>query len=430
MLTPKRGSRPALDSMSFRREVVSAYPPGWSPEEPPPQNSKKPSKKPSKRRLKWAITIASIVIGVALVGTAATALIPTKNQFAVPKLVVSAAKTLIEKPVELQGQTEGRTNMIVMGMTKDGLRTDSIMLGSYYFTEKKFVTVNIPRDLYVNDGFEYAKMGEVYAYAKARQPKTPTYPDTFLASLVSKEYGIPINYWVKFNMQGEVQLVDALGGVDLTVPDTFTDYEYPTWDYSGYIRPAPHFTAGPQHMDGATALIFSRSRHSLDSSEGTDFARSKRQQIVLQAVMDKVKAMGILGNLGDISKYLNILGQNVETNLNTDEMVAMAKLFKSIDTSQDYVKGNWSTSNGFLCSSTSQVGAYITLYGVPGSCGVAAGTTTSSKYHQMAIYYIQNLLTSAPLTSADFVAASNVLGASTQAPTPSPVSLSPTALSK
>jgi LCP family protein required for cell wall assembly len=318
-------------------------------------------------------------------------------------IATSVVKSSVGAKTTLQGESAGRTNMLIYGMTKDGLRTDSIMLASYYWKDKKLVTLNIPRDLEVSDGYETAKFGEVYAYAYMRNKKNPQYASQYVADLVAKEYGLPINYWVKFNMQGEVQLVDTLGGVDVTVEHTFADYEYPTWTYSGYIRPAPHFVAGPQHMTGDTALIYSRSRHSLDAGEGTDFARSKRQMIVLASVLTKVKSLGLVGNLTDISRYLTILGNNVDTNMSTDEMVAFAGVAKNLDTQTDLVRGNWSTDNGFLCSATSSVGAYVARYGTLTSCLTPAGAKVDSKYRELAIYYVQHLLESAPLIATDFI---------------------------
>ncbi|MBW4061454.1 LCP family protein [Candidatus Saccharibacteria bacterium] len=318
-------------------------------------------------------------------------------------IAASVVKKSIGETTTLKGQTNGQTNFLIYGMTKDGMRTDSIMLASYYWQQKKLVTINIPRDLQINDGYETAKFGEVYAYAYMRNKKDPQYASLFVAGQVAKEYGINIDYWVKFNMQGEVDLVNTLGGVDIDVPDGFTDYEYPTWNYSGYIRPAPSFVAGVQHMNGDTALIYSRSRHSLDNGEGSDFARSKRQMLVLSAVLTKVKSLGIVGNIGDISHYLTILGENVDTNMSTDEMVAFAPIAKTLNPDTDIEKGNWSTENGFLCSSTSSIGAYITLYGTIGSCTTPAGGGSDSKYRELAIYYMNHLIDSASLTPQAFI---------------------------
>jgi LCP family protein required for cell wall assembly len=292
-------------------------------------------------------------------------------------------------------------------MTLDGARTDSIVLVSYYWQEKKVVTLNIPRDMYVYDGYENAKMGEVYAYAQQRNSKDTTYASSYVAMVIAKEYGISIDYWYKLNMQGEVDLINAIGGVDVTVPNAFTDYEYPTWNYSGYIRPAPTFAAGLQHMNGSTALIYSRSRHSLDNSEGSDFARSNRQALVIQAVMTKLKSMGVVGNLPEISKYSSILGQNVDTSMSTDEMVSFAKTLKTLNPATDFVHGNWATGNGFLCDTTSSYGAYIILYGNAGTCGVQAGVSETSTAKDLAVYYVKNLLTSAVMTPEQFVTAAS-----------------------
>jgi LCP family protein required for cell wall assembly len=359
-----------------------------------------------------------IVIAVLAIALVAFVFTSGRGKFRLSSLIGGTAAKLIGISDPIAGQTSGRTNFLVYGMTKDGLRTDSIMLISYYWKQKKLVTLNIPRDLYVYDGYENAKMGEVYAYALARQPRNAQYPDQYVAQVISKEYGIPINYWVQFNMQGEVDFINAIGGINIDAPDSFTDCQYPTWDYSGYIRPCPHFNAGPQHMNGDTALIYSRSRHSLDNNEGTDFARSKRQQLVIQAVMTNLKSQGVIGNLAQVSKYLNILGNNLTTNMSTEQMITFGTDIKSLSPTADYVKGSWETGNGFLCDSTSSAGAYVTLYGTTGSCGIGAGGYKNSKYRQLAIYYVQNMLSSAPQSPTTFV--TNGFEALGDLPKPSP----------
>jgi LCP family protein required for cell wall assembly len=398
-----RPSVPVAGSVARRPEPLTRSPKPARLVEPQPGQASRRGR--LHIRKKYAIMLASLLPVIFLVlGTSYFFKSHSKGKLNAINIVASVAKASTGYVAPIAGQSDGRTNILVYGMTLDGLRTDSIMLVSYYWAQKKLVTLNIPRDLYVYDGYENAKFGEVYSYAKRREPKDPDYPPQSVANLVSKEYGIPINYWVSLNMQGEISLINTLGGVDINVPDSFTDYQYPTWNYSGYVRPAPSFVAGEQHMDGATALEYSRSRHSLDNGEGTDFARSKRQGIVLQAVMTKVKSMGLLGNLADISNYLNILGTNVDTNMSTDVMLSFAKTVKGIDPATDYTIGNWETSNGFLCGSTSSYGAYITLYGVTGACGTQVNAGTDSKYRELAIYYVNNLLLSAPMTATQFVA--------------------------
>lgn len=382
-----------------------------------PRRPAKPIKPPRDiGRIVKRVTLA--VLGLLVAGGLFALFTIGHGKFSLASLLGSAVKNIIisQSPI---AQTNGRTNILVYGMTQDGLRTDSIILVSYYWQQKKLVMLNIPRDLYVYDGYENDKMGEVYAYAKNREPHNSTYPDTYVASVVSKEYGIPIHYWAQFNMQGEVDFVNAIGGIDINVPDSFTDCEYPTWDYSGYVRPCPSFTAGEQHMNGSEALIFSRSRHSLDNNEGTDFARSRRQQLVIESVLSKLKSMGVVGNLADISKYLNILGQNLTTSMSTDQMVSFAKTLKGLSPSTDIVRSSWDTGNGFLCDSSTSSGEYITLYGVPGACNVGAGGFHDNQYREYAIYFVQHMLSSAPLTPQQFIQnAATALGYSTSSPAP------------
>jgi len=401
---------------SHRSRVTSLTTPNFS-------STKSQSIKRKRRWFKPVLISATIGVAAIILFAGGFVIMHSKGKFSLTKIAVSTAKAAIEqKTTLLKGESQDRTNIVVYGMTKDGLRTDSIMLLSYYYQEKKLVSVNIPRDLYVYDGYENDKMGEVYAYAVARQKKTRVAPQDYVASVLSKEYGIPIQYWIQFNMQGEVDLVNSLGGVDINVPNSFADYEYPNWDYTGYIRPAPSFVAGLRHMDGDTALIYSRSRHSLNNGEGTDFARSKRQTQVLQAVAAQAKSLGIVGNISQISHYLSILGNNVNTNMSSDEMVAFAAIAKNLDVATAYSAGNWATGNGFLCDSTSSYGAYITLYGVTNNCSTQAGMKITSKYRQYAQYFVQNILGSVGLTPTAFIAKANT------ALFPSPTTLSPATL--
>lgn len=372
----------------------------------------------SKRLIKRGVLAA---LGLLVAGGVWWLFTSGHGKFNLASLFGAAVKTAIGHKDNIAGESRGRTNILVYGMTQDGLRTDSIMLVSYYWQQKKMVTLNIPRDLYAYDGNENAKMGEIYAYAKARKPHDPNYPDQFVADTISREYNQPIDYWVQFNMQGEVDFINAIGGIDINSPDSFTDCQYPTWDYSGYVRPCPHFDAGPQHLNGSRALTFSRSRHALQNDEGSDFARSKRQMLVIQATLTKLKSMGVVGNIAQVSHYLNILGDNLTTSMSTDDMVAFGSDLKNISPQNDLVRGSWATGNGFLCDANTSEGAYIIRYGVPGDCLVAAGGYKDSHYREMAIYYIGHLLTTAPMAPADFVQAASVaLGYSTPTPKPSP----------
>ena len=385
----------------WTRRVVSPA----APKARKARRSKSSSSRPWKKIIKRGL-LAFVALLIVLAGW--YVLTAGRGKFSLASLLGSATIVAFGHGVQLAGQSSGRTNILVYGMTEDGLRTDSIILVSYYWAQKKIVTINIPRDLYGYDGYENDKMGEEYAYAVNREPKNLTYPDQYVANQISKEYKIPINYWVQFAMTGEVDFVNAIGGVSIDVPDSFTDCQYPTWNYSGYVRPCPSFSAGEQHMSGSQALIFSRSRHSLQNNEGSDFARSRRQALVIQAVMSKLKSMGIVGNLAEVSHYLNILGSNVTTNMSTDQMVSFATALKNVNPQTDYEKAAWEAGNGFLCDSSTSSGEYILLYGQEGGCvlnngGVGTGGYHNNQQRQLAVYFIQHLLASGGQSPAAFV---------------------------
>jgi LCP family protein required for cell wall assembly len=146
--------------------------------------------------------------------------------------------------------------------------------------------------------------------------------------------GIHIDHWIGLDFTAFKAAVDAVGGVDVVVPNTFTDSQYPAGECSSGPNEnckfiTVHFNAGPAHMNGTQALEFSRSRHSNDNGEGTDFARSRRQQLIVAALKQKVVSIGGLGNLPDL---LNGLGDNVVTDLHVNDLAALYSLLKGVDT--------------------------------------------------------------------------------------------------
>lgn len=295
--------------------------------------------------------------------------------------------------VPLKGEREGRTNVLLLGIDKEASLTDTIILMSFYHQEKKIVTVNIPRDLYVNDGFITEKINAIYPAAKARRPQSKSYASNFLANFLNEELDIPIHYWATINFQGLVDIIDALGGVQVKVENYFQDCEYPKMDYSGYL-PCQTFKPGLQTMDGNRALIYARSRKSLDNNEGTDFARSRRQSILIQAILNKIKSLG-LGNLGKINSYLQILEKNVLTNASSQEILSGINKLRSLEIQNNFEKVVWDTENTkFLCDGTNDFGSYVITY-CDGS--YLGDQNNFSKDKQAAREEVKNLLQTARL---------------------------------
>lgn len=289
----------------------------------------------------------------------------------------------ISKRSQLKGENEGRTNFLLIGKDATGAGlTDTLMIASYFYKDQKMTTVNIPRDFQYTDSYTGTggKINALFTWANQVKPGNG---EQYLAEFFGKEFGITIHYWASVSFQGVKDVVDTLGGVDVNVTEKLVDCRYPTDNYSGYISPCPSFEAGTQKMDGKKALIYARSREST-----SDFDRSRRQSVVVQAILDKIKTQNVFENATKITTYLNIINKNFKTSLKLDEISALAQILKENPNIKDnYITNVWQTGNGFLCA-TGDATAYYNGY-----CdGALMGAAGASKSRDKAKNYIQNIL--------------------------------------
>lgn len=273
---------------------------------------------------------------------------------------------------KLLGEDQGRTNFLVIG--KDYERnTDSLILLSYYYKDKKITSLNIPRDLVVYDGYETTKVNAVWSNADSRfmQGEETINGESYLTNFLSEQLKQPIHYWARINIDSVAKIIDELGGIEVNVENNFSDCEYPTdnyqvvyykdlQQYSSYVYPCPKFVAGTQVMDSKTALIFARSRKSFDNpSEAIDFARSKRQSKVIEAIINKLKSEMSSGklatNLGQIDRLFNLLGNNLQTSATINEALSFFQLIKDRP-KEEIVKLSLDFESGIICpSNTSDI---------------------------------------------------------------------------
>jgi LCP family protein required for cell wall assembly len=142
-----------------------------------------------------------------------------------------------------------------------------------------------------------------------------------LKAILSELYGINIPYYVMVNFQGFQQAVDTLGGVQINVQIPVAESDYPV--AGGVTR--IYIPAGPQHMTGAEALIYARSRH---RAQGGDFDRGRRQQRVILSLKEQMNPRAILANLTQ-------LAQDMKQAVNTDIPVSMVPKLLSLADSID-----------------------------------------------------------------------------------------------
>ncbi len=273
--------------------------------------------------------------------------------------IVQQLKQLIAPPNKpLAGESADRINILLLGMGGEGhdgaLLTDTMMVASIRPSTGAVGLFSIPRDLIVNiPGHEYRKIN--FANALGEDKKIPGSGAVFASQVMEQVIGQPINYFVRVDFSGFSKLIDDIGGIDIAVDQSFTDISYPTNNY-GYQT--IKFTAGKQHMDGETALTFVRSRHG-NNGEGSDFARSKRQQKVLLAVKEKLFSFQTLLNPPAVSRALTTLGTHIQMNFQPWELLKLSNMARGIDANAVHHRVLDTTEQGLLIAATGLDGAYI-----------------------------------------------------------------------
>ena len=293
------------------------------------------------------------------------------------------------KPPAKKVQEKTAYNFLLLGYgggAHDGTYlTDTIMIIHLDIKTKKVTIFSVPRDLWVKiptkSGADFhTKINAAYQLGLFPED----YPDlkqTSVKTIISQVTGLPIDGYVSVNFKGFTKAIDILGGIDVDVKRSFTDPEYPidgkekelcdkdteelfkkaepfitpgfdpeqrkqqfkddpkleefvknATDSPELAFPCRYekleFKKGPNHMDGATALKFARSRHSPD--DGGDFNRAIRQQLVIESVKDKII------NIGFISKIIPLMNEfkeDVKTDIGLD---IIKKLVGQADKTKEY----------------------------------------------------------------------------------------------
>ncbi|MEI7742053.1 MAG: LCP family protein [bacterium] len=245
--------------------------------------------------------------------------------------VVSQIRGFIFASERVDRTIDGRTNILLLGVGgagHDGPElSDTMLLATLDRTEHRAGLISIPRDLLV----EIPEHGEKKINAANAYGEENGFGEgpKLASAVVEKAFDTKIQYYIRVDFEAFGTIVDNIGGIDVNVERGFSDSQYPTEDL-GYETIT--FKRGMQHMDGETALKFTRSRHG-DSGEGSDFARSARQQIVLHAVKQKILSSSTLLSPGTIGNLLRTLKNHVATNLAPLEMIALFREFKDLDRS-------------------------------------------------------------------------------------------------
>ena len=225
-----------------------------------------------------------------------------------------------------EGQ-EGRVNVLLLGMRgandpHGGLLADSIMVASFNTKDNKVALISVPRDLYVQipGTSERGKLNSVYAHWESGGKGQGIQK---MEEMMGTITGLKIDHAIAMNFDGFKKLIDAVGGVDVRLAKPFSEMkQFMEGNECGGTFALP---AGTSHLNGDKALCYSRARETTN-----DFDRSKRQQIVLKALKDKLISLGTLADFSKVNNILNIIGANVKTDLTPEEMKGFYDQYSSM----------------------------------------------------------------------------------------------------
>lgn len=265
-------------------------------------------------------------------------------------LMFQKTSTLLQKPPEYlintlssidknnPYQAKDKINFILLGLDKrDDLlektnTTDTIMFVSVNLKNQKINTISLPRDLWFYN--TNSKINEIYpeSLTKTNQPE-------YIKDQFYKLINQPIDHVVVLTTDNLISFVKIIGGVDVVLQNGFIDNQYPNPEYiknpnSGVSKyKTIEFKSGLIRLDESNITEFVRSRKSSDSVSGggTDLARIQRQQLLAEAILNKLKSGQIFNkNLNmfeiynywdkeivkdlsdlDVIQILTVLGENV-----------------------------------------------------------------------------------------------------------------------
>ncbi|OGZ38260.1 MAG: hypothetical protein A3A94_01280 [Candidatus Portnoybacteria bacterium RIFCSPLOWO2_01_FULL_43_11] len=258
-----------------------------------------------------------------------------------------------------------RINILLLGFRGTGqddtgdLLTDAIILISIKKSTGQIALVSVPRDLYVQIPGLDGKKKINFAYAHAGLD--------FSKAVISHILDIHIDHAAAGNFKALEETVNELGGISIYLDKPFEESfqwakegleEEKYWfkkEIQGEEKWVFYVPVGQNALDGKTALYYARSRFSTN-----DFDRMHRQQQILTAVKDKALSLGVLTNPIKIYNLLDILGKNIRTDMDLDDIKELISLASDLDT-REIIKKSFDTNPEGLLYQTFINDEYVLL---------------------------------------------------------------------
>lgn len=281
------------------------------------------------RSLKFKLGLVAIIVIIGLGSAAGIRLYSFFNSVFGRGVGNSKSSALNDevKPEQLNTEGDGRLNILLMG--RGGAEneapdlTDTLLIASIDLESQSASLLSIPRDTWVESNGSSSKVNAVYSLTKmSSTSRGKSTDDAEKAGIqaaigIAREVsGVPIHKYLLTDYKAFRDVVNALGGVDVTVPEAINDR------FTGW-----RFKAGTQTMDGAKALQYARTRHG--STRG-DFDRNENQRRLLVAMREKATSTGIVANPVRLNSLANAVQKNIRTDLSIDEAKTLFEKTKTL----------------------------------------------------------------------------------------------------
>ncbi len=263
-------------------------------------------------------------------------------------------------------KNQDKVNFIILGLDKrdDSLEktetTDTLIFASLNRKDNKINLISIPRDLWFYD--LNAKINEIYPLSLKETDKFSFIKDKF-----QKLTGQKIDHVLILTTDNLIQFVNLIGGVDVNLETGFIDKQYPNPDYikdpkSGApIYKTIEFKAGQVHLDQSNITEFVRSRHGGETAAqgGTDLGRIQRQQLVIQAILDKIKSGTFIQKSSQIFDLYRLWNENIIKDISDIQVfqifASIAENLSKISLNKIEIKVGTTTKDGLIYHPTTFV---------------------------------------------------------------------------
>ena len=228
-------------------------------------------------------------------------------------------KKTLELPDEIPdygnqiSSSDNTLNILIAG--KNGSLIDTMIFAHINEETRKVRMISIPRDLH----YQGRKINSYAFY----------YGLPELKKVLSKISGYELDKYILVDMYAFIDVIDIIGGIDITLENAVIDPTYRTVDNG--IASTLHYEPGDYHLSGVQALRLARSRNT-----SSDFARAERQQMILQSIQNKAKNLGF-GDADTIYEISKSILAKTETDISVDEAIQYFFRYQNYDIESNHV---------------------------------------------------------------------------------------------